>query len=169
MLGWRKSYTIIPLFLVHLILLSCHSTQDTRIPGTVKAEPTGPPEPQKSANDWQRMKQCAEQTDRVAKRAGWAEGQRNGEVTTMGWQNHYSPKYERCYILVNYVNHRAEKNGDLPLLYDELFDAFEGGLLSVCTDAVNSKASFFCSIQADESPHFDCRACRQFAKDRMEK
>lgn len=114
------------------------------------------------------MKECAEQTDRIAKRSGWVEGQRNGDITILGWQNHYSPKFGRCYILVNYVNNRAQKAGDLPLLYDELFDAFEGRLLSICTDFKSSKSAFWCDIQADDGPHHDCQACRQFAKDRIE-
>jgi hypothetical protein len=114
------------------------------------------------------MKECAEQSDRVAKRAGWVEGRRDGDLTIMGWQNHYNPKYERCYVLVSYLNHAAKTNRDLPLLYDELFDAFEGRLLSICTDAASANARVFCSIQADDRPHLDCRACRQFAKDRME-
>jgi len=67
-------------------------------------------------DDWQRMKECAEQADREAKRSGWIEGKRDGDASIVGWQNHYSPKYERCYVSVSYINHEARKDRDLPLL-----------------------------------------------------
>lgn len=118
--------------------------------------------------DWQRTKECAEQADRIATRNGWVIGQRTEDHTVMGWRNHYSPKYGRCYILVSYMNRAALKDRDRPLLFDELFDAFEGRLLSTCTDATNSGARLMCSIDPAESPDDDCRTCRKFTKDRMD-
>ena len=117
---------------------------------------------------WQRMKECAERTDRVVKQAGWVEGQRTGDITTLGWQNHYSPKHARCYIQVSYLNHLGETNSDLPLTYYEFFDAFEQKSLAMCSDYDKSNTSMFCTIQSDAGPHFDCSACRKFVKDRME-
>src|SRR5262249_13433567 len=125
--------------------------------------------PQRSGDRWQRMKECAQQTDRMTKQAGWVAGKREGILTILGWQNHYSEKYERCYVQVNYANHAAEQNRDLAPVYDELFDAFEGKLLAICTDAKTAQSPVFCSIQDDDSPRFDCGACRRFVKDRMER
>lgn len=131
---------------------------------TRAASPSTPGADAKKGEDsWQRMKDCAEQTDRVAKQFGWA-----GASGIMGWRNHYSSKYGRCYILVTYKNHEANKNPDLPPIYDELFDAFEHRTLSICTDATTPRANLFCSIQADPSTQFDCGTCRKFTKDRMD-
>jgi hypothetical protein len=114
------------------------------------------------------MKDCAEQTDRFAKRAGWIEGHREGDVTVLGWRNHYSPKYEKCYVLVSYENHAATKDGSIPLLYDELYDAFEGRLASMCADARNQSPTAFCTIQeADDTQPGNCHACQLFSKDHM--
>ena len=112
------------------------------------------------------MRECAAQTDLVAKRSGWVEGHRTGDTTIAGWQSHYSPKYQHCYVQVTYINHPAENNRDLPPLYDELWDAFEGKSLAICTDATNASASRFCTLQ-DGPSHFDCKACREFVEDRM--
>ena len=171
MSGKRRS-SAFALFLGFLVMPSCQSKQDTEVTATNKGEPkTISParatDVRPKGEDYQRMKDCAEQTDRIAKRSGWVEGRRTGDTTIFGWTNHYSPKYGRCYILVNHLNHPTKDLKGFPLTYDELFDAFEGRLLSTCTDAKTSEASWFCSIQDDDRLPGDCRACRQFAKDRM--
>ncbi len=85
----------------------------------------------------------------------------------MGWENHYSPKYGHCFVSVGVMDDAAKKNPELPLLYNELYDAYEGRLLAMCTDATVSKASFFCTVQDDAGPKFDCAGCRQWIEDRM--
>jgi hypothetical protein len=54
----------------------------------------------------------------------------------MGWTNHYSPKYDRCYVLVSYLHKggKAKPPGE-PITYNELWDAFERKLLSTCAGA----------------------------------
>src|ERR1039457_5566447 len=100
--------------------------------------------PQTTPRDdgWERMKECAERTDRAAKQAGWIEGQRTGNITVMGWQNHYSPKYGKCYLQVNYLNQRAETNPNVPSIDYELYDAFEEKLLSSCTDEIGKATAY---------------------------
>ncbi len=125
----------------------------------------------RKGNNWQRMKECAEQTEKMAIRAGWKDGQRTGDFTNLGWDNHYSPKYERCYIRVTYMRDAVleEVRDLLPLFYDELYDAFEGKLIATCTDtpAPKGEASLFCRIEHDESTWGKCQRVRQFIKDRM--
>jgi len=124
--------------------------------------------------NWQRMKDCAEQTDRMLKRAHLEEGQRIGADTTItGTQNHYSPKYERCYIQV-FVSHNLKGNIEaqvkkgVPLVSYDLYDGFEGKFLSSCTDMPQINHSFFCSIEGNSgNPSWDCSACAKFTKDRM--
>jgi hypothetical protein len=127
-------------------------------PGLVAAEAG------KKGDGWQRMKECAEQAERFAKHEGLAK-----DPAVPSWRDHYSPKHGRCYILVNHVNWAPGKLGDLPRHYDELWDAFEGRLLSICTDSTwATQSALYCSVQADDSPKNDCQACREFTKDRMD-
>jgi hypothetical protein len=158
---------------ISVIASSCQPKAAVEASTVTKPEiKTPPPDiaaPQTTQRDdgWQRMKECAERTDRAAKQAGWIEGQRTGNITVMGWQNHYSPKYGKCYLQVNYLNQRAETNPNVPSIDYELYDAFEEKLLSSCTDEIG-KATAYCTINNDAGPHFDCNACRHFVKDRME-
>jgi hypothetical protein len=128
-----------------------------------------------SAHAWQRMKDCAEQTARIATREGWARVTKWGE-TLMSSENHYSPKYEKCYVRVNYM--RAFEDGSTPIFYSHLWDAFEALKIADCTptqrgpastDMANPGVSAFCSIhESDPDSHFSCAGCQQFVKDRME-
>ena len=162
------------LLMLTVLSSSCQSKTEVETKVSDRAETkTAPPvsvqaTTNKQPDNWQRMKECAEQTERDAKRGGWVEGQRNGNVTTTGWRNHYSPKYGRCYVVVSYMNHAAETNHALPLSYYELYDAFEARLLSTCIDAATFETNMFCSTQTDHGPSFDCRACRTFTNDRMD-
>ena len=87
----------------------------------------------------------------------------------MGWTNHYSAKYGRCYVAQTINNQEAAgRNSDLPYFYDELFDAFEDNLLATCVPELSpSGHGAFCSIQEGELGAVDCAVCRAFIKDRM--
>ena len=47
---------------------------------------------------WQRTKECAAQAEKIA--AGWP--QRIG-ATPDDWHNHYSPKYDRCFVTLYFT------------------------------------------------------------------
>jgi hypothetical protein len=113
-------------------------------------------------NDWPRMKECSEQAERVARRAGWIEGQEHGIITLEGWQNHYSAKSERCFIQASYFH------ADTAFFSDELYDAFEGRLVAQCTDSTADSAPLWCDIEG-RGPHQNCKACREFINERMGK
>ncbi|MGD1097011.1 MAG: hypothetical protein ABSB35_34105 [Bryobacteraceae bacterium] len=118
-------------------------------------------------NNWDRMMQCATRADQWTAAVGLVEGKRQGNVEILGWENHYSPKYERCYLLVSYLNKggKAEPPGD-PISYKELWDAFERKLLATCTGP-QFGTSGFCSIEGEKG--FDCATCQQFIDDRMKR
>lgn len=145
---------------VSLLPFSCQPQGKNKPQESQQKATSGPSQ----TDNWERMKECAAQTDSLAGREGWVRGDTKSHVTTEDWSNHYSPKYERCYVEVSYRNHLAEKDKDLPLLYFELWDAFEGKLVASCTNASTAGASIVCE---SESKFGDCRACRQFVKDRM--
>jgi hypothetical protein len=135
--------------------------------GETKTPPSEVAAPQDTPRDdgWQRMKDCAAQTDRIAKQQGWVERESNGEILTR-WQNHYSPKYARCYIQVHYVNNAPGEHPNIPITSYDFIDAFEQKLLSTCSDSFTTSA--LCMVTGDHRSDFDCHACRQFVKDRME-
>ena len=122
----------------------------------IKAERSGQPK-----DDWQRTKDCAEQAYRIIKE--------NPEPLRLGWENHYSPKYGLCFVDVSYSNPDAKKYKGAPYFFEELYDAFERRLLTICSrDMHISNDNPFCSIQTGPPPHFDCSACRAFIRERME-
>jgi hypothetical protein len=153
---------------ISVITSSCQPKAAVEASTVTKAETKTPPPdvpvPQTTPRDdgWQRMKECAERADRMAKQEEWVEGKRIGDTKIEGWKNHYSAKYGRCYVQVFY----ATEDANLPYFegYD-LYDAFEGAPLSLqCSENKSPSPSLFCWIDGG----FDCNACRKFVKDRME-
>ncbi len=164
------------LFALFLALTSCrstaeHPTRETKSEGATISESKVQPPIQRQSSDenWDRMRQCAEQADRVARREGWVGTQKaRSDSTVLGWWNHYSPKYGRCYMQVSYLNEPAKRDKRLPEIYYELHDAFENNYVATCTDATNSGAGSFCHIEGMGPPN-DCSVCRAFVKERMSK
>ncbi|MGA2274853.1 MAG: hypothetical protein ABSH00_14950 [Bryobacteraceae bacterium] len=115
-----------------------------------------------ASNRWQRMRECSEEADRMAKK-GWAYDTAAGYVIE-NRISHYSEKYERCYVEVFFSTGRREFP-DAPFTYSVIYDAFEGARVSSCVGP---------SDEADHSPGLpvtwcdgDCAVCRSHEKDRM--
>ena len=108
------------------------------------------------------MGECAAQADRVMKEENMEAGQHPSPQTrVMGWRNHYSPKYGRCFVLVTL----QQDSG--PPYYDELYDVFERRLMAMCTTA--EQVSPFCSIQEGSDPAAGtCTVCKAFLDDHMD-
>jgi hypothetical protein len=119
-------------------------------------------------NHWLRMKECADQAERMAKRERWASG-----VTRLGsgtvdddfilknWINHYSEKYDRCYIEIFWTP--TPKAADLPNFYRQIYDAFEGNEVSSCAaPGPDGSGGVWC-----DGFEPACTACRSFEKDHM--
>jgi hypothetical protein len=124
-----------------------------------------PKTPAPTPDNWQRMKECADQVARVTKRQGLSPG-REG---VMGIENHYSPTYERCYVRLNLFNSAVKTNKRVPAVYYELWDAFEERLLAMCTDALVPDKEIFCTIQEEDRGFVGCAVCGAYVKDRMTK
>ena len=76
--------------------------------------------PSAKPDTWERSKECAAQAEKVV--ADWSK--RTGSAPE-DWQNHYSPKYGKCFVLIGSVQPSADRNS-FPTVYSEaLFDAFE--------------------------------------------
>ncbi len=153
---------------VSVITSSCQPKAGVEASTVTKAETKTPPpdlvvpHAVHQYDSWERMKECTEQVDRIAKEEGLVEGEGSSIAIILSWQNHYSPKYERCYMQVTVLY--TEKNSKLSYVYNEVYDAFEKKRLSMCSD---SDKGYFCGIEDSGSPS-DCNACRKFVKDRME-
>jgi hypothetical protein len=71
------------------------------------------------SDNWQRSKECASQAEKVMRDKPGA------------WANHYSPKYERCFIR---VTESVPGDDKVSTLYKyDLIDAFERTLLATLT------------------------------------
>lgn len=122
-----------------------------------------------SSTSWDRMRQCSEQVDHVASREGWLQGRAPGGRVSE-WSNHYSQRFQRCYVQLEYVNDAAKTDKDLPPLTYSLFDPFENRNVAICTDILTkSQAANFCAITegAEGREIGNCSACRDFVRERM--
>lgn len=164
----------VPLSLFFILnLTTCQTSSDPA------ARPSSTQEPEKDA--YQRIKDCAEQAERMVARKGWRKDQlaAEEESTFVGSENHYSSKYNRCYLRASFFTSQAPDN---PVTFYKFYDAFEGKLLAFCNDTpplpegAAKRAKFFCSIEekvnsdtpfAPGSEHVgDCDFCRSYVADR---
>ena len=84
---------------------------------------------------WQRSRECAVQAEKMV--AEWP--QRTGSAAS-DWNNHYSPKYDKCYVSI-YLRQLSTDEKVFPTIFQTLlFDAFErsAAIASSCTVIVNS-------------------------------
>ena len=130
---------------------------------------------------YQHIKDCADQAERMVARKGWRQDRlaAEEESTFVGAENHYSSKYDRCYLRASFFTSQAPDN---PVTFYKFYDAFEGRLLAFCNDVpslgggATKRTKFFCSIEekvnadtpfAPGSEHVgDCEFCRSFIADR---
>lgn len=95
-----------------------------------------------SADHWTHMRDCAEQVDKLRR-------EYQGVVMTP----HYNPRYERCYVEMDYPS----------LGYSHLEDAFDDKVLARM-DNFDDRTDCFIS----ETGESDCRKVRAYWNDRME-
>ncbi len=106
---------------------------------------TSPAQPK--SDTWERSKECAAQAEKAVE-------ERNSRSVAYGghgsdsWTNHYSPKYNRCFVEVEYFADQkyAVKGG--PLFYTFLEDAFE--MTNVAESAGGVNYQMLC--RAEENP-----------------
>lgn len=80
------------LIILAFAVLSFGQTTDRKAPEpTARRPPHGPPKP----DTWQKSKECAAQTEKVV--AGWFKHPDD-------WQNHYSPKYDKCFVSLCFLS-----------------------------------------------------------------
>lgn len=93
---------------------------------TKKATP-----PSARPDTWQKSKECAGQAEKMM--ADW-QRQTGRAPTDFDWRNHYSPKYDRCFVWLYVISFSKDEKVFPTLFSTTLFDAFERSrLATACT------------------------------------
>ena len=115
-------------------------------------------QPGKDAPDnWEKMKDCATQAEKLMER-------RNRQNAALGigaasdWTNHYSPKYNRCFVVASYFVKQEGWFKHESILTTSLLDAFEGAFLAASAN-IAVPPDFAC--RQDNNPH----ECEQGIRD----
>jgi hypothetical protein len=114
---------------------------------------------EQAADNWQKMKDCAEQADKVA-----SDYQRRkmpmGAIPGSNWANHYNAKENRCYMELWYItigNKRGSREF-VEVSVHSLEDAFDRKAVAQWAD------NGFCEINGE---HADCEKAVQFIVEHM--
>ena len=129
-----------------------------------KAEPAADQLPTKAAiasTNWERMRQCADQADRLATRLKWHLDK------SSGWGSHYSSERQRCFVVETAFDPAKMT------VFEELYDGFEGvNLGDRLIESLGSK-DLICNVTAhpwtEPLERIDCADYRRFLLDRLEK
>jgi len=128
------------------------------------------------------MKECAAQAEKVV-----AERDRRsvafGGHGSDGWSNHFSPKYNRCFVKLQYLTAAKDAIKGSPNLHTYLMDAFERTDIAIaasgpsaelqCRNDENPKEcekgalimwEIACRIDGEQA---DCKMAQQFIDERM--
>ncbi len=167
----RRTLDCVGLLVLAAALAGCGRSPDrsaNQPPPPVERLATGsPPVPsgitEVDDTAWRRMRECSESADRLRQRDF-----RDGVDHVLGSDNHYSPKWGRCFLRVGYGNPEARRQDRrAPAMFYELYDVFEHRQLATCTDALTGGSSDYCDVSDDITEAGNCRACRTFVKARM--
>jgi hypothetical protein len=106
------------------------------------------------ADNWERSRDCAAQTERGAKSADW-----DNPKTAIGWGNHYSPKFKRCFALVTLLGNDARH---------ELYDPFERRNLASCSIDPDLPSHIARAGDESRTDIVTADTCDAFIDDRMD-
>jgi hypothetical protein len=86
---------------------------------------------------WQKSKECSAQAEKIMAERDQQSVAR-GSTPASTWSNHYSPKYNRCFIKAEYFLDAKSIVKGGPFGYAQLLDAFERSILAVTAYGVSS-------------------------------
>ena len=95
---------------------------------------------------WQKMQDCAAQAEK-------AMAERDRRSISFGghgsdtWSNHYSPKYNHCFLKAEYLAAAKDTVKGGPTFYAYLIDAFEH--VDLASSATGPSAQFLCRNEQD--------------------
>jgi hypothetical protein len=114
------------------------------------------------ADNWERSTQCAAQAERVV-----ADRDRGsvkiGMLPADRWTNHYSPKYNRCFVSIEYYRSGASGSS---VFWTFLLDAFERAELAIsyATVPATDTGGVRCTIDGKRA---DCKGAADFIAEHM--
>src|ERR1700720_2942450 len=117
---------------------------------------------QATPDTWQRSKECATQAEKVIA-ASDREELAKGFPAAMQWENHYSPKYDKCFVSAVYMEKSKRPSGEaFSFIATILTDAFERH--SLATSASLEEPAGICNIDGTNA---DCTQVEAFITDHM--
>jgi hypothetical protein len=135
-----------------LAVLTFPSFSETAVAQT---PPKKTPSKQTKPDTWKKSKECADQAEKVI--TGW-------DDTAVFWRNHYSPKYNQCFLLISRQIDLKDWIG--PVLTDTLYDAFERSTLATSiASPVPPQVAALCST--DQDAKTDCKTAADFITEHM--
>jgi hypothetical protein len=133
------------------------------VPSYNQTPPKKAPPAQSKPDTWERSKACATQAEKVIK---WLVGD-DAKIT---WQNHYSPKYDRCFLKTwRMLDAKKVEDWTGNVSETDLYDAFERSRLANYVTAIPPSPRFesLCDIEDKEKSHEDCRAAADFIAEHL--
>ena len=100
--------------------------------------------PPAKSDSWQRSKECAAQAEKFV--ADWPKSMGN---TPDQWQNHYSPKYGRCFVRLDFSNIQKDEKIFPSIFTTALFDAFQRSSLASSCKLLHGNSD--CAEQIDKT------------------
>jgi hypothetical protein len=105
-------------------------------------------------DNWQKMKDCAVQAEKV--------GPGEADVNKGSYSNHYSPKYNRCYLRISWLIKQGDEVSGQGL---RLVDAFEHNTIALYQISVGpSESKPVCFVDVGQ---VDCSAAKDFISEHM--
>jgi hypothetical protein len=113
--------------------------------------------PARKSDTWERSKECAAQAEKVM-------ADRKTPILTT-WENHYSPKYNRCFLAILQIFSTLEGAGkDFDKYQWELLDAFERS--SVAATAWDGPTPGPIACRTEGTP-VDCETAKHFIREHL--
>jgi hypothetical protein len=120
---------------------------------------------------WDRGRQCAEQAEKVVKRVE-AVGREAKDQELSRWTNHYSVKFERCYVQV-ILSVQPSQKMVTPESAEALLDAFENRVVAARptkeATSPDVRARYCLIDDGTTNSKGDCAAARAYIDERMNK
>jgi hypothetical protein len=118
-----------------------------------------PPAPPEKPDIWQKSKECAAQAEKVM-----VDRQRTPPTITT-WENHYSPKYNRCFLAILEIYSLLNGAGkDFGKYQWQLLDAFERSDIAATEWDGPPPSPGACRVEGE---YVDCEIARKFIREHL--
>lgn len=119
-----------------------------------------PPAAKTGDDLWQKTKDCAAQAEKLMAYFN----SRSSDGGSSDWQNHYSPKYDKCFVSASYTLSEKDRGGKPgPFFLTMLYDAFERSTLAKSATGEKTEA-WGCRIL---EKYVDCGEAEKFITEHM--